>query len=68
MVDHHRALPGKANEEEAAGGMSNEVVRCEGCRTPIAVGRIEAGALTIKCKRCGYKTLVMPQKVCAVRL
>lgn len=48
--------------------MSNEVVRCEGCRTPIAVGRIEAGALTIKCKRCGYKTLVMPQKVCAVRL
>lgn len=41
-----------------------EVVRCEKCKTPIAIGRIEAGALQIMCKRCGYKTLVVPsQKV-----
>jgi DNA-directed RNA polymerase subunit RPC12/RpoP len=41
--------------------MSDEVIRCESCHTPIAVGRIDAGALQIKCKRCGFKTLVLPK-------
>jgi ribosomal protein L37E len=45
----------------------SDVIRCEGCHTPIAVGRIDAGALAIKCRRCGYKTLVLPQKECAAR-
>lgn len=43
----------------------SDVIRCEHCHTVIAVGRIDAGGLTIKCKRCGYKTLVIPAKVVA---
>lgn len=39
----------------------SDVIRCEKCHTPIAVGRIEGGALQIKCKRCGHKTLVIPE-------
>lgn len=42
-----------------------DVIRCEHCHTPIAVGRIEAGSLHIKCKRCGHKTLVLPSSKAA---
>jgi DNA-directed RNA polymerase subunit RPC12/RpoP len=36
------------------------VFKCAHCKTPIAVGHIEAGDLMIKCKRCGEKTRVGP--------
>ena len=39
----------------------SQVYVCEKCRRPIAVGKLEAGALQIKCKSCGYKTLVIPE-------
>lgn len=42
------------------GGRVSDVIKCEQCRTPIAVGHIEAGALHILCRRCGHKTWVVP--------
>ena len=37
-----------------------DIIRCEQCHRPIAVGRLEAGQLDIKCHRCGYKTRIVP--------
>lgn len=43
----------------------SQVYRCESCKTVIAVGRIESGAIQIKCKRCKHSTLIQPEKKAA---
>lgn len=46
--------------------MIEGIIKCTECRTPIATGHMEAGELTLKCKRCGEKSLLTPNGVKAV--
>jgi uncharacterized paraquat-inducible protein A len=43
------------------GRIVSDIIKCEQCHSPIAVGRIDAGALHILCRRCGHKTWVVPE-------
>ena len=39
--------------------------RCDKCKALLAVGRVEAGAIQIKCKRCGFTKLILPERKAA---